>query len=191
MANGQGIKQAFLDMGADVIVEGGQSMNPSAEDFLHAFDEVCADTVLVFPNNSNILLAAKQAALSMLDTDLGDVDAMVDDCNMAMDGVVTAEISRCVRHAEFGDVCVDDGDYIGFVGKEILAAEGDRYTSAIRTVDKMNIADHEVCILICGEDSTDDEAMRIDEYIRSKYPRTELYTINGGQSVYSYIIVAE
>ena len=213
VANGQGIKQAFLDMGADVIVEGGQSMNPSAEDFLHAFDEVCADTVLVFPNNSNILLAAKQAAalytdsdvrvlesrtigdgyaaLSMLDTDLGDVDAMVDDCNMAMDGVVTAEISRCVRHAEFGDVCVDDGDYIGFVGKEILSAEGDRYASAIGTVDKMAIADHDVCILICGEDSTEDEAMRIDEYIRNKYPRTELYTINGGQSVYSYIIVAE
>lgn len=215
VANGNGIKDAFLGMGADVIVDGGQSMNPSAEDFLRAFDEACADTVFVFPNNSNIILAAKQAAilyadsevrvlgsktigegyaaLSMLDTEIGDVDEIVENCNMAMDGVLTAEISKCVRDAEMDGVEAHTGDYIGFMGKgkELLASVPDRKEAVFTTLDKLGLAEREVCILICGEDSTAAEAREIEAYIHSNYRSTEVYTIDGGQSIYSYIIVAE
>lgn len=213
VANGDGIKEAFLGMGADVIVDGGQSMNPSTEDFLRAFDEACADTVFVFPNNSNILLAAKQAAslyplsdvrvlesktigegyaaLSMLDTEIGDVDEIVENCNMAMDGVLTAEISKCVRDADMDGVAAHTGDYIGFMGKELLASAAERRDAAFSTVDKLGLDGRDVCILICGEDSTADEAREIEQYIHANYRSTEVYIIDGGQAIYSYIIVAE
>ncbi|MBE6684967.1 MAG: DAK2 domain-containing protein [Ruminococcaceae bacterium] len=213
VANGEGIKEAFLGMGADIIVDGGQSMNPSTEDFLRAFDEACADTVFVFPNNSNIILAAKQAAslyphsdvrvlesktigegyaaLSMLDTEIGDVDEIAENCNMAMEGVLTAEISKCVRNAKMDGVEAHTGDYIGFMGKELLASAADRRDAAFATVDKLGLANRDVCILICGEDSTAEEAREIEAYIHSKYRSVEVYTVDGGQAIYSYIIVAE
>lgn len=213
VANGDGIKEAFLGMGADVIVDGGQSMNPSTEDFLHAFEKACADTILVFPNNANIILAAQQAAslysgsdvrvlssktigdgyaaLSMLDTDSGDLDAILEDCHMAMEGVLTAEISRCVRDAVMDGVSAHNGDYIGFMGKELLASAHDRKSAAMKTIDKLALNDHTVCILICGEDATDEEARELHDYIHTHYPMTEVYMINGGQNIYSYIIVAE
>ena len=213
VANGEGVKEAFLEMGANVIVDGGQSMNPSAEDFLKAFDEAHAKKILVFPNNSNIILAAKQAAslysksevrvvnsktigdgysaLSMLDTENGDIDAILEDCEMAMEGVVTAEVSKCVRDAEFGGISVKTDDYIGFVGKEILSCNVDRLAAAKETIDKLDLKSHEIVILIRGEDSTEEECAQIEDYIAKSYPRVEVFVINGGQRVYSYIIVAE
>ncbi|MBR2944441.1 MAG: DAK2 domain-containing protein [Clostridia bacterium] len=213
VANGEGVKNAFLDMGVDVIVDGGQSMNPSTEDFIKAFDEACAKKIIVFPNNSNIILAAKQAAglykdadvrvveaktigdgyasLSMLDTESGDLDEIVDNCNMAMDGVVTAEVSKCVRDAEFGGVSVKTDDYIGFVGKEILSCNVNRYQATIEAIDKLDLKNHDVCILIRGEDSTDEECEMIEAYVNKNYRNAETFVIDGGQRVYSYIIVAE
>lgn len=213
VANGDGIKNAFLDMGVDIIVDGGQSMNPSTEDFIKAFDEACAKKIIVFPNNSNIILAAKQAAglykhadvrvvdaktigdgyasLSMLDTEIGDLDEIVDNCNIAMDGVVTAEVSKCVRDAEFGGVSVKTDDYIGFVGKDILSCNADRYQATIEAIDKLELKNHDVCILIRGEDSTDEECEMIEAYVNKNYRNTETFVIDGGQRVYSYIIVAE
>lgn len=213
VANGEGVKEAFLEMGANVIVDGGQSMNPSAEDFLKAFDEAHAKKILVFPNNSNIILAAKQAAslysksevrvvnsktigdgysaLSMLDTENGDIDAILEDCEMAMEGVVTAEVSKCVRDAEFGGISVKTDDYIGFVGKEILSCNVDRLAAAKETIDKLDLKSHEIVILIRGEDSNEEECAQIEDYIAKSYPRVEVFVINGGQRVYSYIIVAE
>ena len=213
VANGEGVKNAFLDMGVDVIVDGGQSMNPSTEDFIKAFDEACAKKIIVFPNNSNIILAAKQAAglykdadvrvveaktigdgyasLSMLDTESGDLDEIVDNCNMAMDGVVTAEVSKCVRDAEFGGVSVKTDDYIGFVGKEILSCNVNRYQATIEAIDKLDLKNHDVCILIRGEDSTDEDCEMIEAYVNKNYRNAETFVIDGGQRVYSYIIVAE
>lgn len=213
VANGEGIKEAFLEMGANVIVDGGQSMNPSAEDFLKAFDEAHAEKILVFPNNSNIILAAKQAAslysksevrvvnsktigdgysaLSMLDTENGEIDAILEDCEMAMEGVVTAEVSKCVRDAEFGEISVKIDDYIGFVGKEILSCNAGRLMATKEAIDKLDLKNHEIVILIRGEDSTEEECAEVEDYISRNYPRQEVFVIDGGQKVYSYIIVAE
>ena len=213
VANGEGVKEAFLDMGVDVIVDGGQSMNPSTEDFLNAFDKAHAKKILVFPNNSNIILAAKQAAslykksevrvvnaktigdgyasLSMLDCDVGDLEEMALGCEAAMEGVVTAEVSKCVRDAEFDGVSVKTDDYIGFVGKNILSCNSDRKAATLEAIDKLDLKNHEVVILISGEDSDDDECEEIERYITKNYKRTEVYQIAGGQQVYSYIIVAE
>ena len=213
VACGEGLKETFCERGADVIVDGGQSMNPSAEDFIEAFDEVNADVIFVFPNNGNIILTAEQAAhlydksdvrviesttigagyasLAMLDTSSGDTDAIVEDLRMAMDGVITAEISHCVRDATIDGKEIHTGDYIGFVSKEMLSVNESRLVTVCESIDALNFSRCDFCILICGKDATDEEARRIEAYIKDRYKNKELYIINGGQDVYDYIMIVE
>ena len=213
VACGEGLKETFCERGADVIVDGGQSMNPSAEDFIEAFDEVNADVIFVFPNNGNIILTAEQAAhlydksdvrviesttigagyasLAMLDTSSGDTDAIVEDLRMAMDGVITAEISHCVRDATIDGKEIHTGDYIGFVGKEMLSVNESRLVTVCESIDALNFSRYDFCILICGKDATDEEAEKIEAYVNSHYKGKEIYIINGGQDVYDYILIVE
>ena len=214
VASGEGVKQTFLDIGADVIVDGGQSMNPSAEDFLKAFDEANADNIFVFPNNGNIILAAKQAAniyekskvfvvesktigdgyaaISMMNSELSSAQEILDEFSFAMDGVITAEISKSVKDSQMQEgVDVTCGDYIGFVGKDILASCPSRLEAAQITIDKAEFSDHDICIIIRGIDSTESEAQQLMQYIKESNPLSEVYIIDGGQNIYSYILIAE
>ena len=213
VASGEGLKQTFRERGADVIVDGGQSMNPSAEDFIAAFDEVNADVIFVFPNNGNIVLTAQQAAhlydksdvrviesttigagyasLAMLDTGSGDTDQIVSELTEAMQGVITAEISHCIRDAKMDNTEVHTGDYIGFVGKELLAAKPNRLVTVCETIDALKFSQYDFCILICGKDATDEEARRIEAYVNARYRGKEIYIIDGGQDVYDYIMIIE
>ena len=127
----------------------------------------------------------------MYDESVGDTDAIVDELDLAMEGVITAEISHCVRDAELDGRVMHKGDYIGFVGKSILSVSADRYDAVIKTVDKLGLSERDICILIRGKDADESEADRIAEYISLTYPDKELYIINGGQDVYDYIFVAE
>jgi len=213
VASGEGLKEVFRQRGADVIVDGGQSMNPSAEDFIDAFDKVNADVIFVFPNNGNIVLTAHQAAnmyaksevrviesttigagyasLAMLDTNSDDTDTIVRDLETAMEGVVTADISHCVRDASMDGIELHMGEYIGFVGKTLLAASADRFMTVCETVDKIGFSAYDVCILICGKSAPCDEALQIEKYIHSHYKGKEVYIVNGGQDVYDYILIIE
>jgi len=213
VACGEGLKEIFRERGADVIVDGGQSMNPSAEDFIEAFDATNADVIFVFPNNGNIILTAQQAAhlyeksevhviesatigagyasLAMLDTSSGDTESIVEDLRMAMEGVITAEISHCVREASIDGKEIHTGDYIGFVGKELLGLHPKRFDAVCQTIDQINLSGYDVCIVICGKDATDEEAEMIEWYIHSHYKGKEVYVINGGQDVYDYILIVE
>lgn len=211
-ASGEGIQQTFLDIGANVIVEGGQSMNPSAEDFIAAFDKANADTIFVFPNNGNVIMAAQQAAqfykdsdvrviesktvghgyaaLSMMDTSSGDTDLIVEDLNALMENVVTAEVSICVRDANMQGVEIHPGNYIGFVGKELLALGEDRKSAAFGSVDKLDFSPHDICILIYGKDAELAEAEELKAYIEEN-KGVEVYLIDGKQEIYSYIMILE
>lgn len=209
VASGDGIKQLFSERGADIIVDGGQSMNPSTEDFLEAFEQVNADTVFVLPNNGNIILTAKQAAgmykdsdvrvieshtigdgyaaLSMLSFDSGDADQIATELTEAMQGVITAEISKSVRDTDE----VHAGEYIGFVGKEILTAKNDRLEAVCATFERLSEKGFEFCILIRGKDTNEAEAEQIEKYITSLYPGKEVYVIDGMQEIYDYILILE
>ena len=209
VASGDGIKQLFSERGADVIVDGGQSMNPSTEDFLEAFEQVNADTVFVLPNNGNIVLTAKQAAgmykdsnvrvieshtigdgyaaLSMLSFDSGDAEQIATELTEAMQGVITAEISKSVRDTDE----VHAGEYIGFVGKDILTAKNDRFEAVCATVDQLSDKGFEFCILIRGKDTEAAEAEQIEKYITSHYSGKEVYVIDGMQEIYDYILILE
>lgn len=213
VASGEGIKQTFREMGADYIVEGGQSMNPSADDFIEAFERVNAETVLVLPNNGNVVLAARQAAklydgsdvrviesrtigdgyavLSMLNTDSGDTDAIVAELTEAMEGVVTACVSCCCRDTELDGFLLRDGQYIGFVGHDIVSADNDRRDTACMLADRLDFAGREICILIRGTDSDADEAEEIARHIRAAHRGCEVFVIDGGQEIHSYIMIVE
>jgi dihydroxyacetone kinase-like predicted kinase len=127
----------------------------------------------------------------MLDTESGDLEIMSSGCQEATEGVVTAEISQCVRDADFDGVSVETGDFIGFVGKNILACSKERKEAAKQTIDKLDLDNHEICIIIKGEDADEDECAEIENYVSENYRSTELFFIDGGQQIYSYIIVAE
>ncbi len=213
VATGEGLKETFRERGADVIVDGGQSMNPSAEDFIKAFDAVNADVIFVLPNNGNIILTAQQAAhlykksdvrviesatigdgyasLSMLDTSSNDADTIAEELKMAMEGVVTAEISHCVRDASLDGTELHRGEYIGFVGKNLLAANDSRLITACDTVDNIGLSGYDVCIVFYGKEANSAEAAEIEKYIHSRYKGKEVYIIDGGQDVYDYILIVE
>lgn len=211
VASGFGIKKMFLESNADVIVDGGQSMNPSAEDFINAFSKINAKTIFVFPNNSNVILAAKQAAkmyekaqikviesksigegyaaLSMMDLDSGNLDEIMENFQMGMDGVLSYYISHCVRDSEMDGLKLKAGDYIGFQDKKILVSSDDRKKATFQTIEAMDFTDHEVCIFIRGIDSTTYEAQEIKKYLLLKHLGVEINEIDGEQDIYSYIFV--
>ena len=210
VAQGDGVKEMFTELGADYIVDGGQSMNPSAEDFLRAFDEVNADTIFVFPNNGNIVMAAKQAgelyegsrviviesktigqgyaSLSMLDVSM-DLDETIAQLNQAMQEVVTAEITYAVRDTNMNGVEVKKDDYIGIVGKKILTADKTSEEAVLNTLDKLGFGDYCACILVCGKTATEDGISTLEGKIAENYPTQEVYVVNGGQDVYEYILI--
>lgn len=209
VASGEGVKQLFSERGADIVIDGGQSMNPSARDFIDAFREVSAQTVFVLPNNGNIILAAKQAAelytdadirviecttvgegyaaISMFSDESGDADTMESELRDALGGVVTAGISRSIRDS--GEVKA--GEYIGFVGKDIIADSDSRLDAARKTADKLGLGGYDVCIILRSADASAEEASELESYINSHYPNTEVYLLYGGQPIYDYIIILE
>lgn len=209
VASGEGVKQLFSERGADIVIDGGQSMNPSARDFIDAFRQVSAQTIFVLPNNGNIILAAKQAAelytdsdirviecttigegyaaISMFSEESGDADTIESELRDALGGVVTAGISRSIRDS--GEVKA--GEYIGFVGKDIIADSDSRLDAACRTADKLGLGGYDVCIILRSADASAKEAAELESYINSHYPNTEVYLLYGGQPIYDYIIILE
>ncbi len=213
VASGEGLKENFLERGADIIVDGGQSMNPSAEDFIEAFDKANADNIFVLPNNSNIILTAIQAAklyegasvhvlesrnigegyaaLSMYDTTSMNTEEILQGLKDGMEGVITAEISHCVRDANIGGAEIHTGDYIGFAGKALLGKSTVRTEALLETLRNIGFEKYDICILFVGRDAGMEEAERMEAEISKLYKGKEIYLINGNQEVYDYIIVIE
>ena len=213
VAAGKGIKEAFSAQGCDVVVDGGQSMNPSAEDMIAAFRQINADVIFVFPNNSNIIMTANQAAqlyedaevrvlhtktigegyaaISMLDTTLGDTDAIISELEEIISGVVTGMVSRAVRDTEMNGVTVHKDDYIGFVGDTVYTDNPDRSAAAEELCEAAGAKRYDIMLLVCGASVTADEAQALYNKLQKKYRRTEIVMIDGGQPVYDYIIILE
>ena len=213
VAAGEGIKKTFVSLGCDAVVDGGQSMNPSAEDLIEAFGEVNADTIFVFPNNSNIILTAQQAAslydkaevrvvpsktigegyaaISMLDTSSNDADQIVAYAEEVISGVVTGLVSQAVRDTERDGVKVVKDDYIGFVDDRIYVDDPDRTQAALGLAEALKASRYDIMLVICGSDVPKEEADAIRKTLRRQYRRTEVVMIDGGQPVYDYIIILE
>ena len=213
VAAGEGIKEAFVSLGCDVVVDGGQSMNPSAEQLIAAFREINADVIFVFPNNSNIVMTADQAAqlydsaevrvvptktigegyaaISMLDTTVGDTDAIIEDLKEVIAGVVTGMVSRAVRDTEMDGVEVRKDDFIGFVGDKIYVDSQSRNEAAEALCEAARADRYDIMLLVCGADASPEEAQALYSGLKRKYRNTEIVMIDGGQPIYDYIIILE
>jgi dihydroxyacetone kinase-like predicted kinase len=209
VCSGEGIQQMFLDRGVDVVIDGGQTMNPSTEDFLQAFEKINAETIFVFPNNPNIILTAKLAAsmyntssiqiiesrslgegysaLSMFDSSIEDVSIQKENFYLAMEGVKTCCISQCEKDTE--DVNI--GDYIGFIDKEIISTGKSRLDVTIESINKIDLSNRDICIIIFGKNVDIRESKAISNHISNIYPKAEIYLIDGKQDIYDYIFIIE
>ncbi len=213
VASGEGIEKLFRQLGVDAIVRGGQTQNPSAQDFLEAFEEVNAAHIFVFPNNGNIVMAAKQAAqlydngtvhvieskdlgkgyaaISSLNFQSGDPAKIEASLAEAMSMVSTGYISPAVRDAELNGVVIECGDYIGFVGKEMMVSEKDMLDAAKNLLSKMGGDDMYLITAFVGKDASSEDVDALTEWLAEAYPDVEFYTVDGGQDVYPFIFVVE
>ena len=213
VANGEGISDLYTRLGADEIVSGGQTMNPSAQNFLEVFDRINADHIIVFPNNGNIILAARQAAkiyenaqihvinskslgdcyaaLSVIDLETEEVDDLIEQINESMGEVETGFVTYAVRNTEMNGVKVHEGDYISFCDKQMMASEPDIIDATMKLLEGMNADDRDIVNVFYGK-SVDEELLEsLIERIEEAYPDIEVQSLNGGQEVYRFIIVVE
>lgn len=211
VASGEGLSDAFLQIGADVVIPGGQTMNPSAQDFLDAFDKVNARHILVFPNNPNIRMAAEQAAtlfngadvdvipsadfgqgyygIGSVDRDSDDPENMLAGVREVMESVTTGMVAAAVRDADSSGISIHTGDYVGYSGKTILAGDAVREQAALKLCDALGAASRDVMLVFTGADVPDDEAAATRQKIASAYPNLEIIMNKGSQPVYDYIFV--
>jgi len=208
---GPGISRIFASLGVASIVEGGQTMNPSTQDILAAFENQPTDKVIILPNNKNIIMAANQAkevtvkkvhvvptrtipqgltAMLSLIPD-GDIEVVADRMNKAMATVKTGEITVATRSVEIDGVTVKEGQVIALLdGKLVVSAETVEQ-GVMDMLEKADADDHEIITLFFGENMTHAEANRIADVIRGKYPAVEIEVQEGGQPHYQFIISVE
>ena len=213
-ASGKGIADYFREIGTDVIVDGGQTQNPAAEDFINAFKQVDADYIVVLPNNSNIVMAAKQAAqlytdadvrvistrsiaegysaLSMMDTSADTVEELIEGMSAGLGGVSTGYVTTATRDTVMNGVTVQKGKYIGLDRENILCCCEDKLTAAMEMLKNLpNIAEKQTIIVFTGKDVTADEADTLAAAIGDTFPMCDVGFIEGGQDVYSFIMSIE
>ena len=212
VAKDDGFSQLFKDMGADEIVSGGQSMNPSSSDFIKAFDKVNAENIIVLPNNKNIILAARQAqemykkaniylvetkslaagfsALSLYNPGY-ELDVMLDEMDTAHKNAISIEVTKAVRTTSCNGVSIKKNDAIVIVDNKIRASHSNKLEALKTAFAKCDLNSKSVCTIFYGEDATDDDVNQLVEFITSTYPQIEINTLNTNQAMYSYIIALE
>ena len=212
VAAGEGLKALFTDLGADVVVSGGQTMNPSTDDILRAVEATPAETVFVFPNNKNIIMAAEQCiplatrnvivihtrtipqgVTAMLNF---DPDASADDNAITMGNVIanvsTGQITFAARDSEFDGKKINQGELLALENGKIVFTETDLEECILRLTKQLLKKDSEYVTVYYGEDVTDEEAEILYESLTAKFgDKAEFTLVNGGQPVYYFIISVE
>ena len=213
VASGEGLKSILFELGADAVIDGGQTKNPSVSDFISAFDDVNAENIFVLPNNSNIIMAAKKAAelykngkvyvvptkdvgqgysaLSMLDYSADDADEIAAQLESDSKDVITGMITKAVRDAEINGVKIEKDGYIGFTDKTMLSSTSDKVETALELVEKLDGENKALITAIYGENATEEDRKRLYSAITEKYKDIEMYEIDGGQSVYDFVLIIE
>ncbi len=208
---GAGFEQVFKGLGVSAIISGGQTMNPSIEELLEAVNAVPTKQVILLPNNSNVILSARQvnaltekevyivpsetmpqgiAALVSFNFE-ADFASNCEAMTQAAQNIQTAEITTAVRSVQIGSVRVREGDYIGLVNGN-LAVAGQHLPQVIAdTLQRMQIDRYEILTLYYGEGVTAQQAQETARCIKERYSHLEIEVVNGGQPHYAYIISAE
>lgn len=209
---GDGIGEIFKGLGADYLIEGGQTMNPSTEDMLMAIDHVYADNIFIFPNNKNIIMAANQAKVLTKDkniiviptktipqgitaiityspdrTPAENEQAMLEE----IQNVKTGQVTYAVRDTHIDDKEIRQGDIMGIGDHSILAVGSDVEAVARETVDLMTDEDSELISIYYGKDVTEEKAQALADEVGEAYPDCDVEVYSGGQPIYYYVVSVE
>ncbi len=209
---GDGIGEIFKGLGVDHIIEGGQTMNPSTEDMLNAIDRVNADSIFIFPNNKNIILAANQAQSLVKDKKIVVIptktvpqgvtavinyvpDLSVEENTETMlaeiEAVATGQVTYAVRDTHIDGREIRQGDFMGLGDHGILSVGTSISSVTLELVDAMMTSDKELISVYYGEEIDKDDAEKLSERLAEKYPDCDIELQYGGQPIYYYIISAE
>ncbi|MBR0385748.1 MAG: DAK2 domain-containing protein, partial [Erysipelotrichaceae bacterium] len=211
VCNGEGIKEEFQSLGADHVINGGQTMNPATEDFVAVIEKTNAAHVFILPNNSNIILAAQQACEVLSDRDIvviptttipeglsaciafnGEADAETNITMMtdAVKGVKTGEVTTAIKNTRYNNVSIHKGDYMGIAGKDILVSTRRMMETTKKLVDKLIDNNTSFVTIIHGLGVKESDVKALTDYITRKY-NVDCGLIDGKQDLYPFIIGAE
>ena len=209
---GEGLNEIFASLGVDYVITGGQTMNPSTEDFINAIEKVNADQVVLLPNNKNIIMAADQAAKMSTDVQVqvvasrtipqgiaalmaydseGELDDNVEAMTESMQYVRSGEVTYAVRDTSIDAFEIREGQLLGIVEGKIKAV-GDEMQQLIHDIlENMQMDDAELVTLYYGADVTEEAANELLTYLEEEYLDVDFELYNGAQAVYSYLISVE
>jgi DAK2 domain fusion protein YloV len=208
---GRGLSLIFASLGAAAIVSGGQTMNPSTQDILQAFENLPTDKVIILPNNKNIIMAANQAkdvtvkqvavvpsrtipqglaAMLSLQPE-GELEAVAEKMTKALSAVQTGEITVATRSVEIDGVKVETGQVIALLDGKLVVSANSIEESCLRLLEKAEAGEGEIITLFYGQDMPHNEANRIADLVRAEFPNQEVEVQEGGQPHYQFIISIE
>ncbi len=214
VASGDGIKREFESLGADFIVDGGQTTNPSTQDFINAFNSVNADNIVVLPNNKNVILTAKQSAslykdskvfvvetksiqhgyvaLSLFNSSSDDLILEINNLQSALSEVVSIDVTHAVRDAQVNGKSVKKGEFMAISGCEMLSCGEDKLKVAIGAVKAIeDISNKELLTVFFGKNVTQQERFEFEEQITDCFEDLEFCSYIGEQDVYDFLICIE
>ncbi len=213
VASGDGVKDTFKEVGVDIIIDGGQTMNPPTEEFVKAIESLNAEKIIIIPNNSNIILTAEQtidlcpeqvirvlktkniaqgyASLMVFDPTV-DIDENIEEMSEVISNVQAGEVTYAVRDTQVNGVKIKNGDFIGISGGEILVSTNNQLKTVKELAKKIINEEAEIVTIFYGKDVKHEEVTKLVEFIEKLNPDLEdIQIIEGKQDVYSYIIAVE
>ncbi len=211
VAQGDGIIETFENMNVDVVLNGGQTMNTSCEEFIEAFKNINADNIIVLPNNKNIILAAEQAksmyknsniyiiptksvaegyfSLSMMIDNNIDVEKQIESMSDGINNLITGEITKSIRDCVLNNIEIKKDDYISVINHKIAATSCDSRDALFNLINNVdNLQDKEIVVIFVGATGSMEVAEEIKEYIESKNSLVDIGIIDGKQDIYDYIL---
>ena len=208
---GEGLANVFRDLGADGIISGGQTMNPSTESILKEINKVPAEVVFVLPNNKNIIMAAQQCigltpkevvvvptatipqgitAMMSVDLEL-EPQELLDTMSASIANVATAQITYAARNSDFDGFAINEGDYLSLMNGKLFGTDKDIAVLLEKLAQEAAERKAEFVTVFYGEDVTEEQAAQAEEIFSRVCPGAELSVLPGGQPVYYYIISIE
>ena len=214
VSSGEGISQYFKDIGISLIVSGGQTMNPSSEDFLTAINKLKTDNIFILPNNSNIVMAANQAAdlandsgrnvfvipsktipqgiVAALNFDPeADPEENLKNMKFSLKRIKSGEVTFSIRDCEIGGIKIEKDDYIGIFEKDIVTGSKDKFETLLSLIDKMVDEDSALLTIFLGSDVKREELFTTKKEIENRYPDLNIDIKEGQQNIYSFLIGIE
>ena len=213
VATGEGISSLFTQMGVDYIISGGQTANPSTEEFIEVFKLCDTKDIIVLPNNKNIFLAAKQAAeiyedanvyivetknlmqgycaLSVITPGITDMEALTASAQRAANSVIDAEITKAVRDATIDGIEIKSGDYIAISEGNIVATALTAEEAVLEMLEKADTDLSEIITLFVGKDVSAERRVALTEQLEEIYEDQEIVVYEGGQDIYDYFLAIE